>query len=99
LVSRSVIARSQFGPTLAEAVARQTIGFREGLCPHFVEQLQVLSREPASDWHRIIGHHLVKSRHADAEIFSSLDARETAPAKRGRKATDKVRGHRAVFAP
>ena len=70
-------------PGAGRSFARQTIGFREGRCPHFVEQLQILSREPAADWHQPIGHHLIKSRHGDAEIFRGLDAGDSG--KRARK--------------
>ena len=65
---------------LTEAVARQTSVLGNGFGPHFVEQLQVLSREPAAVWHPTIGYHLIKSR-GDAEIFRGLDAGETARAR------------------
>ena len=57
----------------------------KGVARIFLEQLQVLSREPAADWHQPIGHHLIKSRHGDAEIFRGLDAeRPRAANERGR---------------
>ena len=83
-------------PGAGRSFARQTIGFREGRCPHFVEQLQILSREPAADWHQTSGHHLIKFRRGDAEIFRGLDAGETARGKRAWKATGRIPSHRAV---
>jgi hypothetical protein len=50
---------------LTETVPRQTSSFGEGRRAHFVEQRQVLSREPAADWHQTIGHRLIKFRHGD----------------------------------